>query len=456
MLRDHHVIALALAVVIGTVTAPVAVVGIAAVLVVARAPSRVVVLAVALGLTGSALGVRAWHDAVPRRLGIHRGWVELADDPVPRGSGLRVTFEIEGERFDAWCYGRWRGVFDDRQAGDRAWVELERQPLPPDDRRRAALRHVVGRVTLVAVGDVIEGDALARSANRVRSALRRAAERSMADADAALFTGLVIGDDRRQPPAVVEQFRAAGLSHLTAVSGQNVAYLLAAAGPLLRRLRPWSRWAVTLALIGWFMVATRFEPSVVRAGAMGVLAATAFVSGRQARPVRLLALAVIVLVLVDPLLAWSVGFWLSVGATAGVCVLAPRLEPHLPGPGWLRAPLAVTLGAQAGVALPSVLVFGRLPVMALPANLLAVPVAGFVMLCGLPAGLVANVLPGIAGRLVMLPAAAGTRWVGLVAAVAAALEPSGGWSIVAWGLVVVTLASYSARRWRHPRPRVPI
>ena len=67
---------------------------------------------------------------------------------------------------------------------------------------------------------------------------------------------------------MVEQFRASGLSHLTAVSGQNVAFLLAAAAPLLRRLRPWTRWTATVALIGWFMSVTRFEPSVLRAGAM--------------------------------------------------------------------------------------------------------------------------------------------------------------------------------------------
>ena len=58
--------------------------------------------------------------------------------------------------------------------------------------------------------------------------------------------GCVIGDDRDEPPAMIERFRAAGLIHLTAVSGQNVALLLAAAGPLLRRARPPTRWVATL------------------------------------------------------------------------------------------------------------------------------------------------------------------------------------------------------------------
>ena len=455
-MRDHHVIGIAAAVVFATWRGSAGVVIGTVVLAMARFPARAVVVALVLGTLASVLAVRAWEHAQPRQLGPFSGWARLAADPVPRGAGLRVTLEIDGERFDAWCYGRLRATFDDRQAGDRAWVVATREALPNDDRYRAAIRHVVGRVRFDIVGDVVEGDALARSANRVRAALQRSADRSMSDVDAALFTGLVIGDDRRQPDAVVEQFRAAGLSHLTAVSGQNVAYLLAAAGPALRRLRPWWRWSATVGLVGWFMMATRFEPSVVRAGAMGMLAATAFVTGRNVRPVRLLAMAVVALVLVDPLLVWSVGFWLSVGATLGVCAIAPRLEPHLPGPGWLRTPLAVTLGAQLGVALPSVLVFGRLPVSALPANLLAVPVAGFVMLYGLPVGLVASLFPAAVTRLAMLPAAVGTHWVGLVAAVAATAEPSPRWSIAAWAVLLTALACVAVRRWRRPRPRVPI
>jgi len=227
------------------------------------------------------------------------------------------------------------------------------------------------------------------------------------------------------------------------VSGQNVAFVLAAALPLLRRLRPWWRWAATVALIVWFMALTRFEPSVLRAGVMAVLAATAYVRGQQVRPVRVLSLAVLGLVVIDPLLVWSVGFWLSVGATLGVCAVGPWLAPRLPGPEWLRLPMAVTLGAQAGVVLPSVLVFGRLPIVSLPANLAAVPAAGFVMLYGLPAGLLASVLPTVARPLVMLPATVGTRWVATVANVAAALEPSPMWAALWWSLVVMGLLGWS-------------
>ena len=168
-------------------------------------------------------------------------------------------------------------------------------------------------------------------------------------------------------------------------------------------MRPWPRWLATLGLIGWFVVLTRVEPSIVRAGLMAALSATAFATGRERAPTRILAIAVIALVLVDPLLAWSVGFWLSVGATAGVTALGPRLAARCSALGPLALPFGVTLGAQVGVVVPSVLVFGRLPLVSVPANLLAVPVAGFVMLYGLPAGLVAGWVPALAPVL-MLPA----------------------------------------------------
>jgi competence protein ComEC len=412
------------------------------------------VVSLVLVLAASVAGWWSARQAVPRHLGEFAGWVTVVGDPVAMGSGVRATVEVQGERFDVWGYGIDAGRLSRPQGGELVWMAGERRSLPSAD-TRAAVRHVVGRVEMAAMGDVLPGSAANRAANRLRAALRESAEHSMPSHEAALFTGLVIGDDARQPRWLVQQFRASGLSHLTAVSGQNLYYVLAAAGPVLRRLRPWWRWVASVALIAWFALATRFEPSVLRAGTMAVLGVTAFTTGRSATAVRLLSLAAIALVLLDPVLVHSVGFWLSVGATAGVSVVGPWLQEHLPGPVWLRGPVAVTLAAQLGVALPSVLVFGRLPVVSLVANPLAVPVAGAVMLFGLPVGAVASALPGWLASIVMLPLAVGTRWVATVAGVCAALEPSGGWSVVAWSALLAALAGVAL--WRHhgsaPRDR---
>jgi competence protein ComEC len=247
---------------------------------------------------------------------------------------------------------------------------------------------------------------------------------------------------------MTDRFRRSGLSHLTAVSGQNVALALAITAPLIQRTRPALRLAATLAVIGWFVILTRAEPSVLRAGTMAALAALAFAFGTEREPPRLLAVAVVILVLFDPLLVRSIGFWLSVGATAGVTVIGPPLRTRLAAFGPLATPIAMTVAAQLGVLVPSLLVFGQLSVSGLVANLCAVPVAGLVMLYGLPASLVAGAVPAVRSVL-MAPVALGTRWVDTVAAVAAALERQPPWNVV----VVIVFLGGSICAVRHNETR---
>jgi competence protein ComEC len=400
-------------------------------------PWRHRVLVVVL-LTGALAGVRAgsaWDGLRPRHVGQFQGWVEVIGDPQPFPSATRVVVEVRGERFEYWARGRARRLrVAEWVDGDRLLVSGTRRVLDPDRQLRVAAQHVVGDLQIDWVAEVAPGTPLDRASNRVRALLQRGAG-VLPVADGALFRGLVLGDDSDQPPEMVERFRASGLSHLTAVSGQNVGFLLAVAGPLIRRLRPAARWAATLAMIGWFVALTRFEPSIVRAGAMAALSATAFAIGRERHPARILCLAVIGLLLVDPLLSRSVGFWLSAGATAGVTTVGPWLAERLRVLGLLATPLGITLGAQVGVLLPAVMVFGGVPLVSIPANLLATPMAGLVMLYGLPAGLLAGAVPALA-PLVMLPCRIGVRWVDLVAALGQRLEPGGAATWAGWVLVV--------------------
>ncbi|MCU1366905.1 MAG: comEC [Ilumatobacteraceae bacterium] len=423
---------------------PLPVVAVGSVLVLLGVRRIVCLVAVVVGIAGSVLSIHAWNEVRPDQLGSYSGFGCLVSDPAPVAGATVVVVELDGERFEAWLRGSAGRRVAGHLAGECARITGTRQALHGSDAKRAAARHVVGGLTLESAGDWSPGTELAQASNRVRRLFADGAS-ELRSPDDALFAGLVIGDDRNEPAAMIEQFRGSGLSHLTAVSGQNVAFMLAAAGPLLRRLRPWGRWVATLAVIGWFVVLTRFEPSVLRAAVMAGIASTGVVLGREKPPARVLALAIGLLVLVDPFLVWSVGFWLSVSATAGVVLLASRLAERIPGPDWLTLPAGVTLGAQAGIAPISLLVFGRLPLVSLPANLLAVPAAGGVMLYGLPAGLVAGTLhrsplPGLAG-VVQLPSALGTHWVAAVAALGARLEPPLPIVVIGWLGVVVFLAT---------------
>jgi competence protein ComEC len=149
-----------------------------------------------------------------------------------------------------------------------------------------------------------------------------------------------------------------------------------------------------------FGTMTRWEPSVLRACAMAACSMAALHLGRPTAGVRVLALAVVALVLADPFLIHSIGFLLSCGASAGIAVLAVPIATRFPGPHWVREPLGVTLAAQLGVAPVLIPVFGSVPLAALPANLIAGPLAGPLTVLGLVTGLAGGVVeawwPGLA------------------------------------------------------------
>lgn len=219
----------------------------------------------------------------------------------------------------------------------------------------------------------------------------------------ALMAGFLLGDTRDIDPEVINEFRSSGLSHLLAVSGSNVAFVLVLVGPLVSRFpRPIRLGAIFLVLI-IFGAMTRWEPSVLRACAMAACAVFAAYIGRPARGVRLLGIAVFLLLLADPFLLHSVGFLLSVGASLGICLLAPVIALWLRGPNWFRLAFATTAAAQIGVAPVLLVVFGSIPLVSIPANLLAVPLVGPLTVWGLASGVTSGLInlpaPDLAGAL---------------------------------------------------------
>jgi competence protein ComEC len=401
----------------------------------------------ALAVLASGLSARAWDGAEPVAPGPFRGTVVLRTDPQPFGPGVRATAIAGGRHIEVLGYGRAGRRLAERSAGDQVGLTGRLTPPPDDLAHRLAARHVVGRLQAELVTGWTAGSPAAEAANRARGLVERGA-RTLPESSRGLYLGMVLGDDRAQPGQQVDAFRAAGLAHLTAVSGQNVALILVVVGPVLRRLRAAPRLCATLGVIGWFALLTRFEPSVLRATAMAGLAALTAFLGRPAEPVRILCLAVAGLVLVDPLLVWSVGFWLSVGATGGIAVLARPLADRLPGPRAVADAAGVSLGAQLGVVPASMAVFGGVPLASVPVNVVAAPLAGPVMVYGLPAGVAAAFLPDPIAALAQLPTAALLAALDLVARVGAALPGGRG----PWG-ALVSVAVAVAILTRAPRAR---
>jgi competence protein ComEC len=238
---------------------------------------------------------------------------------------------------------------------------------------------------------------LLRTSESVRAAARARALAALPPDRAGLLLGLALGDTSLEPASVDRAFTTAGLTHLTAVSGQNLAVVLAAGlgiAVAFRAGRP-TLAAIGILLILLFALLTRWEPSVLRASAMAVLALLGVATGRGPGGRRALCLAVMLLLLSNPSLLWSLGFQLSVAATAGVLWLGPVATRALPArlPRVARSAVGISLGAQAGATPVLALAFGQVSVAGLAANLIAVPIATVPMLLGVVAASAAAVPP---------------------------------------------------------------
>jgi competence protein ComEC len=283
----------------------------------------------------------------------------------------------------------------------------------------------------------------------------------MAPVDRALLAGFLLGDTRGIPDDLSAKFRAAGLTHLLAVSGENVAFVLALFAPLLRRLALRGRVATGIALLLLFGTMTRWEPSVLRAIAMAVIGLVAGYLGRPIAGFRVLLLAALALLVADPFLLHSVGFLLSCGASLGIVVLARPIADRLRGPAWTREVLGVTAGAQLGVAPLLIPIFGSMPLVALPANLLAVPLAAPLTMWGLVAGVLGGAIRPYAPavpRFLELPTTALLHALIAIADLAArvpiAIDGRAAWGVVA--LVALGAAAHRLGRLRgHARVPVP-
>ena len=231
-----------------------------------------------------------------------------------------------------------------------------------------------------------------RAVNGLRGGLRRSVQ-DLPAAERSLVPALVDGDDSGMPEEVADDFRVTGLTHLLAVSGANLTLVLAFVLLVGRwcGVRAWGLIVLGGLGVAGFVLLARTEPSDLRAAAMGVVALAGLSAGGRRRGTRALCVAVVVLVLLDPWLARSVGFALSVLATAGILLLTPGWRDAMAR--WMPLPLAealaVPLAAQL-VCTPVVAALsGQVSVVAVLANLLAAPAVAPATVLGVLATLLA-------------------------------------------------------------------
>ena len=295
--------------------------------------------------------------------------IALADSPVRCSAQMPAYPRLIGGDTISWSGGI-------RALGDSNY-----------DRYLAA-QGIVASCQATALTIVRHDDSPAGRLEALRQASGDALQRVLPEPGGGLAAAILIGLRDRVDRNVAAAFTAAGVSHIVAISGWNIAIVAAVVAALLRGRLPRRRRAIVtiLAILGYTLFAGA-SPSVNRAAVMAAVAMAAVESGRGSRVMVGLAWAVAVMVLAEPVVVADVGFQLSAAATAGLLVWARPLTdwlgaraPRIPAP--LRESLGISLAAQAATLPIVLLTFGRLALIAPLANLVAVPLVPPVMGAG--------------------------------------------------------------------------
>ncbi|MBM7460305.1 ComEC/Rec2 family competence protein [Rhodococcus coprophilus] len=301
-----------------------------------------------------------------------------------------------------------------------------------------------------------------RWAGTVRKRLAEACRSALPADQAGLLPGLVVGDTSRLEDGTRENFRIAGLTHLTAVSGANVSIVLGAVLLVVRAVGVGPRTGTAVAAVALvaFVIVVRPSASVVRAAAMGAIALLALVAGRERQALPALCGAVGALLVLDPDLAVDVGFALSVSATAGLVVLAPVVVMWLREHGWPRvvAEVSAVSGTAFAVTAPIVAAAtGTVSLVSVAANILVAPVVAPLTVLGSGVAVAATAHSG-AGEVLATVAAPFLWWMLGIAERAAAVPsaevavPEGATGAVLVGVVASVICCAA----RYGRVRVVV
>ncbi|WP_448420935.1 ComEC/Rec2 family competence protein [Mycolicibacterium sp. XJ1819] len=332
----------------------------------------------AVAFVAAAFSVAVWlrvddlrDHPVAQRYGTVAAVVATPSESPRALAGGRMMFRATLQRLDGHPTGGRVVVF----ASSRTFAELVAgRPVAFRARVARPTRRDLTVAVLTAVGRPTYGQAapIHRAANGIRAELADAAREGLPAEQAAVLPALVLGDTSAVSTEAAAQFRASGLTHLTAVSGANVTIVCGAVLISAALLGP--RVAVGLAAVALvaFVVVVQPSASVLRAAVMGAITLLAVASHRRRQAIPALSATVLVLMITSPELAVDVGFALSASATAALVVIAPVWSRRLVGRGWPK-PLAdaasVAVAAQLVTAPLVAGIAGTFSVVAVAANL---------------------------------------------------------------------------------------
>lgn len=210
-----------------------------------------------------------------------------------------------------------------------------------------------------------------------------------------LVSAMVMGKSAVDVPyELQDEFRQAGLAHALAASGAQVSMLIGVILALTQRLSArWRSLLGALVLLGYIGL-TGIEPSVLRAGVMGGVVLLAMTIERQVKPIGSLLFAASLLLLINPLWIWDLGFQLSFLATLGLLVTVPTLTQWLD---WVPSAIAPLIGVPIAAylwTLPlQLFTFGIVSPYSILVNVVVSPLIAIISIGGMLSAVAALISP---------------------------------------------------------------
>jgi competence protein ComEC len=293
-------------------------------------------------------------------------------------------------------------------------------------------------------------------ADRLHAHMERTLARGTTGERRTVLTGIVLGEDDGIDKPLRDAFRASGLAHLLAVSGQNVA-ITAIGVVAVARIAGIGRLvgeAIAIVVVLAYALAVGWQPSVVRAAVAGILASLGWIAARPSDRWHAMAVGALVLLAWTPTAVLEPGFQLSFGAVAAIFVVLPRVSGvpdayPIPRRLWDVTVVAVACGL---VTAPIVwLHFGTVALWTVPANVAAEPAMPPLIALSLSAAAIEPLLPDAAAALAWL-AGGCAAWITLVARLVSGWPSAQIRSPVALA-VLIALAAATVGARRLPRSR---
>ena len=267
--------------------------------------------------------------------------------------------------------------------------------------------------TIVEVINQDEGNPGFDALFRFKTHLRGLIGDALPDPEAALLTGILLGNERGIDPKLSEDFTRVGASHVIAISGFNMAIIAGLVMGILERPfseRKWIATVIGILVLAIYTLLVGANAAVVRAAIMSSLLVIAPQLNRKSYIPASLAFVAILMSFQNPLVLWDLSFQLSFFAVLGLILFTGPLERWfdnfihgiMPAPiakpviGFLNEPLVVSIAALIMTLPLIILYFGRLSLVSLLVNILIVPVQALLLLCGGLALIIAIFSPQIA------------------------------------------------------------